>query len=67
MSMEIKNEVGKIYGPWIVTEVLSYRYNKNGCAQFNVRCQGCGRSKLYTGNDLRFNKYAHSCRRCKKR
>ena len=66
MNTRIKDETGKIYGPWIVTQLLPYRYNRNGCVYFNVRCRYCGRSKLYTGNELRFNHYAHKCKRCKR-
>lgn len=59
------NEVGHDYGPWHVTELLITRYPNNGTAQFRVVCRHCGYTKIYIGNHLRFDKFAHHCNRCK--
>lgn len=62
---ELKNEIGRDYGPWHVTELLAKRYLNNGCAQFKVVCRHCGYTKIYTGNKLRFDGFAHQCDQCK--
>lgn len=64
MSLLI-NEVNHDYGPWKVTELIGTRYMLNGCAQFRVTCRHCGYEKIYTGNSLRFDNFAHCCKQCK--
>lgn len=59
------DETGNDYGPWHVTQLLVHRYMNNGCAQFRVTCRHCGYTKVYTGNNLRFDHFAHYCKRCK--
>lgn len=60
------NEVGHNYGPWQVIKLLACRYPNNGTAQFKVVCRHCGYSKIYTGNHLRFDNFAHRCKSCKR-
>ena len=62
----LKNEIGNDYGPWTATELLARRYEKNGTAQFEVMCRYCGYTKVYTGNALRFDRFSHHCKRCKR-
>ena len=62
---ELKNEVGNEYGPWKVTELLVRRYEKNRTARFEVICRHCGYKKSYTGNQLRFDNFAHKCNECR--
>lgn len=61
----LKNEIGNQYGPWQVSELLIRRYPNNGTAQFKVTCRHCGYTKIYIGNLLRFDKFAHHCDSCK--
>ena len=66
MKTRLINEVGHIYGPWKVTELLAQRYIANGTARFKVVCRHCGYTKVYIGNNLRFDHFAHHCDRCKR-
>lgn len=60
----LKNEVDHEYGPWIVTKLLDERYPYNRCARFEVVCRHCGYTKIYIGNNLRFDHFAHHCHVC---
>ena len=62
---QIIDEVNHDYGPWHVAELLASRYLNNGTAQFKVICRHCGYTKTYTGNGLRFDRFAHHCKQCK--
>lgn len=59
------DEVGHKYGPWQVVSLLATRYMKNGTAEFKVVCRHCGYTKVYNGNVLKFDRFAHHCDCCK--
>lgn len=64
MKTRLKDERSNAYGPWVVDELLPVRYAKNGTARFAVHCKYCGYKKIYMGNTLRFDHYAHKCKGC---
>lgn len=60
---KIKNESGRVYGPWLVIDRVFPNYDKNGTARWKVKCRHCGNMHVYSGNVLRFGRYGarHVC------
>lgn len=61
-----KDEIGKRYGLWLVVEKYptNYRPKTASMTRWKCKCAYCGAQKIYTGNTLRFNHYAHVCEEC---
>lgn len=60
----IKNELGHIYGDYVVIAYTDYREPSNGCIKWLCQCRFCGKTKIINGNNLRFNTIKHC--KCKK-
>lgn len=62
---KIKNELGHIYGDFIVIKITDEREAKNGCVKWLCTCRYCGATKMFSGNNLRFhqNKRCYVCKR----
>lgn len=60
----IKNEIGNRYGPWVVIRRIEPNYPINCTVKWLCKCMHCGAEKIYIGNRLRFNGYAHTCKWC---
>ena len=62
--MNVKDESGKRYGPYVVVRRAETNYPISGTARWICQCVHCGAKKTYIGNLLRFNNYAHECKEC---
>ena len=58
------NETGNVYGVWFVSSMITPREMSNGCLKYKLLCRKCGAIRFVNGNNLRFGKYAHTCKRC---
>lgn len=50
----MKNELGKFYGEYLVVAYTNYRVPSNGCVIWECRCKYCGTKRYINGNHLRF-------------
>lgn len=58
------DETGKVYGIWLVSDIISPREMTNGCLRYKLVCRRCGAIRFVNGNNLRFGRYARRCRNC---
>nr|DAS45642.1 MAG TPA: InsA N-terminal domain [Caudoviricetes sp.] len=60
------DETGKIYGPWVVVGRYwpNYKPERASMANWMCKCKHCGAMKVYVGNKLRSDRYAHTCKEC---
>lgn len=58
------NETGNVYGVWFVSSMITPREMSNGCLKYKLVCRKCGAIRFVNGNNLRFGKYAHTCKNC---
>ncbi len=65
MNINIKNELGHTYGPWLVIAYTPMREPSNGCVIWEIKCK-CGHVSYCNGNKLRFN-HIPVCPRCGRR
>lgn len=56
------DEVGNKYGIWDIIGVANERQKSNQCIRYVLKCRHCGNISYANGNNLRFGKYAHTCR-----
>ena len=60
----MKDERGKIYGPWMVKEYAHGIRYANGTYDWECECRYCGYTKKINGSALRQDRYMHECEKC---
>lgn len=58
------DETGNVFGVWFVSSMITPREMSNGCIKYKTVCRFCGAVKYVNGNNLRFGRYAHKCKKC---